>query len=95
MAETNKLTDSTVKKTKPKDRDFKLSDGAGMFLLIKANGAKYWRIKFRIGGKEKLLALGVYPEVSLAEARAKRDEIRDQLRQGIDPALSKKKKKAI
>lgn len=59
---------------KPKDKPYKLADGGGLYLLIKPNGGKYWRLKYRVAGKEKLLALGVYPEVTLADARAKREE---------------------
>ena len=63
------LTDTKIRQAKPKEKDYKLSDARGMFLLVTKNGAKYWRMKYRIGGKEKLLALGVYPEVTLKHAR--------------------------
>src|SRR5258706_3453377 len=76
------LTIAEVKNAKPG----KLFDGNGMFLLARPDGAKCWRLKYRFAGKEKLLALGVYPEVSLADARAKRDDARKQLRDGIDPS---------
>ena len=65
-----KLTASQVKNVKPQKKNFKLADGAGMYLLVQPNGAKYWRLKYRYGKKEKLLALGGYPEISLAAARA-------------------------
>jgi len=59
------LTDTAVRNTKPRDKAFKLFDGGGLFLMVNPNGSRYWRLKYRIKGKEKLLALGVYPDVSL------------------------------
>ncbi|MFA7554321.1 MAG: integrase family protein [Spongiibacteraceae bacterium] len=79
------LTAIAVKSAKPKEKDYKLTDGRGLYLLIKKNGSKYWRQKYRIAGKEKLLALGVYPETSLAEAREQRDLARKKIAEGIDP----------
>jgi integrase len=73
-----------------KSQTYKLSDEKGLFLLINANGAKYWRFKYYFAGKEKLLALGVYPEVKLAEARDKRDQARKLLAEQIDPSFAKK-----
>src|ERR1700687_4498414 len=67
------LTDAAVRSAKPKDRPYKLADSRGLYLLVNPNGSKWWRLKYRFGGKEKLLSLGVYPEVSLRAARAKRD----------------------
>jgi len=87
------LTDILCKTAKPKDKQYKLADSGGMFLLIMPNGARYWRLKYRIAGKEKILALGVYPEVSLKEARDKRDAARKQISSGIDPSLAKKRGK--
>ena len=69
------LSDLAAKKAKPKSRDYKLSVEKGLYLLVKTNGSKYWRLKYRFAGKEKTLALGVYPEVSLAEARETRDKV--------------------
>lgn len=63
------LTDIKVRTTKPSDKPFKLTDGQGMHLLINPNGSKYWRLQYRFDGKQKVLALGVYPMVSLGEAR--------------------------
>ena len=83
------LTDKQIKATLPAEKDYKLADEKGVFLLIKKNGSKYWRMKYRFQGKEKLLALGVYPEVSLKQARLKRDEARQLLAQGIDPVAKK------
>ena len=84
------LTDAKIKTAKPTDKDRKLSDEKGLFLLIKKNGRKYWRMKYRIDGKEKLLAIGVYPDVSLASARKARDQARTLLAEGIDPMAHKK-----
>ncbi len=70
------LTVAECKNAKPKDQPFKLYDEKGLYLLIHPNGSKYWRLKYRVAGTEKLLALGVYPEVPLALARMKRDEAR-------------------
>ena len=83
------LTDKQIKGTLPAEKDYKLADEKGVFLLIKKNGSKYWRMKYRFQGKEKLLALGVYPEVSLKQARLKRDEARQLLAKGIDPVAKK------
>ena len=85
-----KLTASQVKNVKPKKKNFKLADGAGMYLLVQPNGAKYWRLKYRYGKKEKLLALGVYPEISLAAARAARDAAKKLLRVDRDPSTVKR-----
>ncbi len=71
------LTDIKVKTAKPKDKPYKLADGGGMYLLINTNGSKYWRMKYRFAGKEKMLSIGVYPDVTLADAREKRSEARE------------------
>lgn len=87
------LTATAVKQAKAKDKPYKLSGGKGMFLLVNPNGSKYWRFKYRYGGKEKLLALGVYPDLSLADANDKRDEARNQLAKDIDPVVAKRARK--
>lgn len=84
------LTDIKVKTAKPMDKAYKLADGGGMYLLVKPNGSKYWRLKYRFVGKEKMLSIGVYPDVSLADARQKRDEARKILAAGGDPGEVKK-----
>ena len=89
----DKLTDPRIKNAKPKDRPYKLSDGAGMYLYVTPKGGKYWRLKYRFGSKEKTLALGVYPDVSLAKARKKRQAARDLLDDKKDPGLAKKEAK--
>lgn len=88
------LTDTKAKQAKPKDKDYKLSDEKGLYLLVKKNSSKYWRMKYRFAGKEKTLALGVYPDVSLKRARTKLDEARLQLDSGIDPGEARKAEKA-
>lgn len=86
------LTDIKVKTAKPKDKPYKLADGGGMYLLINTNGSKYWRMKYRFAGKEKMLSIGVYPDVTLADAREKRSEARKLLAAGGDPGEAKRKK---
>ncbi len=88
------LTDPKAKQAKAKEKDYKLSDEKGLFLLVKKTGRKYWRVKYRFAGKEKLLALGVYPELSLKEARNLRDQARKQLDTGLDPSETKRIEKA-
>lgn len=88
------LTDTTIKTAKAKDKPYKLADEKGLFLLVSPNGSKVWRQKYRFEGKEKLLAHGSYPDVSLKSARLKRDEAREQLASGIDPSEHRKAVKA-
>jgi integrase len=89
------LTDIKCKNTKPTDKPQKLGDSGGLYLQVMPNGAKYWRMKYRIHGREKLLALGVYPETTLSEARDKRDAARKMVAQGTDPSAQKKEKKHL
>jgi hypothetical protein len=63
------LSEAQPRNAKPKETEYKLSDGGGLYLLVKTNGSKYWRMSYRFMGREKLLSFGVYPEVTLAEAR--------------------------
>ncbi len=88
------LTDAIIRNTKPKDKPFKLTDGGGLYLLVNSTGSRLWRLKYRVGGLEKKLALGAYPEVSLREAREKAVEARKMIREGIDPSQAKKAQKA-
>lgn len=85
-----RLSDLKVKKAKPEDKPYKLSDGHGLFLLVKPNGSKLWQQKYRYLDKERLLSHGKYPEVSLAAARKKRDEARTVLAEGGDPSVKKR-----
>ncbi len=87
------LKEVTLRNAKPKDKAYKLFDGEGLFLLVTPQGQKYWRLKYRFNGKEKLLALGVYNHITLAEARAKRNEARNLIAKDIDPALLRQEKK--
>lgn len=84
------LTDLKIKKANAKERSYKLYDSLGLFLLVKPNGSKLWRQKYQINGKERLVAHGSYPRISLREARQRRDEIRDQLEAGTDPSVKKR-----
>ncbi|NPT56696.1 tyrosine-type recombinase/integrase, partial [Paraburkholderia elongata] len=84
------LTDAAIRNIKPGEKPQKFFDGGGLFLLVTPAGQRYWRLKYRAAGKEKLLALGVYPDVSLQAARKKRDEARAKLAAGIDPGEAKK-----
>lgn len=88
------LTDTAIRNTKPGDKPFKLADEKGLFLLVNPNGSRWWRLKFRVAGKEKLLSLGVYPDVGLKEARQKRDDTRKVLAEGVDPGAQRKAQKA-
>lgn len=90
-----RLTNLKCQNAKPKDKIYKLFDGRGLFLEVRPNGAKYWRMKYRFLGKEKLLALGVYPEISLSDARESCLEARKKLDQNVDPSTSKKEAKRI
>lgn len=87
------LSDTKVRSAKSEDKAYKLTDGNGLFLLVHPNGSKYWRFRYRFGGKEKMLAFGVYPDVSLANAREKRDEARKLVASGIDPSEKRKELK--
>lgn len=87
------LTDIKVRTAKPTDKQYKLTDGSGMHLLVHPNGSKYWRLQYRFDGKQKMLALGVYPDVSLADARTRRDDARNLLANNIDPGDKKKSDK--
>lgn len=88
-----KLTATSVRQAKPKQKPYKLSDGGGLYLLVKPNGSKYWWQKYRYLGKEKSLAHGTYPDVSLAKAREKRDSARRALANDIDPGKIKRAQK--
>ena len=89
------LTDVKVKSAKPRDKAYKLTDEKGLYLYIKPNGSKAWRLKYRILGKEKTLSIGLYPDVLLSDARDARDDARKKLKDKIDPGLAKQLRKRI
>lgn len=88
------LTDTTIRNAKPRGKDTKLFDGGGLFLLLKPTGARWWRLKYRFGGKEKLLSLGGYPTITLKEARERRDEAKRLIAHGVDPSAQRQAAKA-
>ena len=91
----DKLTESAIKEANPGAKQFKLSDGGGLYLLVHSNGSKYWRFDFRFEGKQKSSSLGVWPEVSLVEARSRRNEAKSKIRDGVNPIQEKKDKAAL
>jgi integrase len=88
------LTDTAIRKAKSGDKTQRLFDGSGMYLELSPAGGKWWRLKYRFGGKEKRLSLGIYPDTSLADAREKRDAARKLLAAGVDPGEQRKAVKA-
>jgi hypothetical protein len=88
-----KLSDRTIRQNPPLDRDFKLADGGGMYLLVRANKQHGWRFKYRLNGKEKLISFGPYPAVSLAKARGELKRAKSLLRRGSIPASRAKAEK--
>ena len=89
------LTDAKVRNAKPRPKPYKIADGEGLFLLVHPSGGKYWRFKYRYADKEKLLALGVYPDVGLGDARERRAQARKTLAAGNDPGEVKKEAKRL
>jgi integrase len=89
------LSDAKIRNAKPKGKPYKLTDGEGMFVLVHPNGSKYWRLKYRFVGRERILALGVYPDIGIAEARERRTEARKALAAGNDPAEKRKEAKRL
>lgn len=88
-----KLSETAIRKAKPEEKTYKMADGGGMYLEVTPTGSKYWRLKYRFNGKEKRLALGVYPDVPLALARERREAARKLLANDVDPGLLKKQTK--
>lgn len=88
------LTDTKIRNAKPTDKVQKLFDGGGLYLEVARSGGKWWRLKYRYGGKEKRLSLGVYPEISLRDARERRDDAKKLLANDIDPSEARRAKKA-
>ena len=91
----DKLTDTAVRNAKPDFKPRKLADGSGLYLIVTPAGGKWWRLKYRFGGKEKLLSLGTYPDVGLKDARQRRDDARKLLANGVDPSEVKRSQKAV
>src|SRR5262249_11546701 len=89
------LTDTAIRKATPRDRPYKLADGGGLFLWVQPGGGKWWRYKYRFAGKEKLLARGTYPDVTLADARERHLQARRMLAAGRDPAEAKNEAKRL
>ncbi|GGC98669.1 tyrosine-type recombinase/integrase [Undibacterium terreum] len=89
------LTDTQPRNAKPKEKPYKLPDGGGLYLLVNADGAKYWRMDYRFNAKRQTLSFGKYPEVTLAGARAKRAEARKDLGEGRDPGLLRKAQREV
>jgi len=92
--QTTPLTDTRIRSIKPGAKEAKYFDGGGLFLLVTPTGGRSWRLKYRFGGREKLLTLGGYPHVTLADARQRREVARGQLSQGVDPGAARKEKAA-
>jgi hypothetical protein len=87
------LTDVKCRNSKGQSRPYKLSDGGGLYLLVNPDGAKYWRLAYRWHGKQRSLALGIYPAVGLMEARTGRDDAKRNLAANVDPSAAKRKRK--
>ena len=87
------LFDTTLRNTRAGEKPQKLSDGGGLYLLVKTSGKKFWHMAYRFDGKQKLLSFGQYPEVSLSDAREARQKARELLAKGIDPGQVKKEAK--
>ena len=87
------LTDIEVRNAAPRERDFKMGDTGGLYILVRSNGSKLWRMKYRSDGREQKLSFGPYPAISLKEARFKRDEARVELGRGGNPARRQRKER--
>ncbi|HKJ71739.1 MAG TPA: Arm DNA-binding domain-containing protein, partial [Gammaproteobacteria bacterium] len=88
-----KLTDARVRNAKPSDKAYKLSDGEGLYLLVKPSGTKLWRYKYRIAGRERTYSIGPYRDYGLAAARDAHREARNLVRKGIDPTQNRRLEK--
>jgi hypothetical protein len=88
------LTETKIRFAKPRERPYKLFDERGLFLLVAPTGGRLWRLRYRLGKREKLISLGAYPDVPLKRAREKRDEARKLIADDIDPSAERKAKRA-
>jgi hypothetical protein len=84
------LSNAVISGAKPREKAFKLADGGGLYLLVTPEGSRWWRLRFRVHGKEKMLSLGTFPDVSLKLARDRRDQARRDLANGIDPSAKRR-----
>lgn len=89
------LSDIQIRNLKPRDKAYKVSDFEGLFVLVKPNGSRLWQFKYRLDGREKLYSIGVYPDVSLAQARKAKDAARANVAAGIDPSEVKQDEKRL
>lgn len=89
------LSDTALRKAKPADKPYKLYDERGLYLIVNPNGGKWWRLKYRLDGKEKTISLGTYPEVTLAQARGKRDDARSLVAGNTDPSIHRREAKTL
>jgi hypothetical protein len=87
------LADTAIRGAKPNEKPYKLGDSLGLFMLVQPSGGRLWRLKYRVNGSEEKLGLGIYPDVSLSEARERRDEARKVIASGADPAIEKQRAK--
>ena len=90
----NLLTDAALKRAAPQQKPYRPSDGAGLYIIVRPEGAMWWRMDYRFQGKDKTLSLGVYPAVTLKRARERAAEIREQVLDGVDPSAVRKAKAA-
>jgi hypothetical protein len=88
------LTDDAILSAKPREKRYKLFDGGGLHLILTPTGGKWWRFSYTFNGKQNSLSVGVYPQVSLRQARARRNALRKQVAQGIDPAEARRAARA-
>ena len=93
MKPTNQLTELSIKQAKPKEKQYKLTDGEGMYLRVYPNGSKYWQLQYWFDGKQKILSIGVWPNISLIDAREKRYEAKKKIKDGINPIEEKRKER--
>ena len=91
----DKLTELSIKQARPRKKQYKIFDGGGMFLLIHPNGSKYWRMNYNFGGKNKLASFGVWPQISLKEARSRRYEAKKKIKDGVNPIEEKRDEKLL
>jgi len=95
LATRDRLTHAAVAAARPHRKPYKLSDGGGLYLLVSPSGARWWRLKYRVDGREKLISLGVYPATAIKTARKKRESAKEELARGIDPSQQRKADKAL